>query len=682
MTETIETGLVYIHRLEPTKKFVGCGALIEGPYIATCRHVWRDATKAGELVQVEIEFPRARGNADTSRSVAKLVDVCEQADGEPCDLVLLEAETIPTGVMALQLARHDDLECGDGFAFARVTRTDPNGRELTRDLIANGKIDPHKIDNLRQFTGTVPQGFWFTPGSSGSPVFLDKAQQLAGILSLAELGANEGQTHLREAFVVPATVIWAFVAKRLAQRLAAREGIDPEALQPVLDALGMQDVPAAEIPARLKQAIEDMRARAAQPVPVSNDGADIDATIGASRDKLGALDVQGARDLLQSKIDEENDARSRRLLPLLKERAAIERLSFDHEAAKRTLSEVTQLAPDDVWNWIGLGNLWQLTGSLENAKTAFLDAASAAKRTRDERDLSVSQNKIGDVLSAQGDLNGALEVYRTGLTIAETLARRAPANMEWQRDVEVSQNRIGDVLKEQGNLNAALDAYRAGLAIAETLARGDPGNTVWQRDLSISQDRIGDVLTAQGHLNAALDAQRAGLAIASTLARRDPDNTVWQRDLSISQKKMGDLLTAQGDLSGALDAYRAGLAIASTLARRDPANTQWQRDLSVCQNSIGDGLRAQGNLNGALKAHRAALAITDALARRDPANTQWQRDLIVRYVKIADCDPAEARRFLTRALDIAKELAATGKLAPVDAWMPDDLTLRLAKLDG
>ena len=48
-----------------------------------------------------------------------------------------------------------------------------------------------------------------------------------------------------------------------------------------------------------------MRARADEPVPQSNDGSDIDATIGASRDKLRALDTQGARELLQAKIDEE-----------------------------------------------------------------------------------------------------------------------------------------------------------------------------------------------------------------------------------------------------------------------------------------------------------------------------------------------------------------------------------------
>jgi len=42
----VENGLVYIYGIKPTKRFVGCGALIEGGLIATCRHVWREATKA------------------------------------------------------------------------------------------------------------------------------------------------------------------------------------------------------------------------------------------------------------------------------------------------------------------------------------------------------------------------------------------------------------------------------------------------------------------------------------------------------------------------------------------------------------------------------------------------------------------------------------------------------------
>ena len=78
---------------------------------------------------------------------------------------------------------------------------------------------------------------------------------------------------------------------------------------------------------------------------------------------------------------------------------------------------------------------------------------------------------------AQGDRDGALTAYRAALAIAETLARRDPGNTEWQRDLSVSHDKIGDVLLSQGDLDGALAAYRAALAIRETLARRDPGNT-------------------------------------------------------------------------------------------------------------------------------------------------------------------------------------------------------------
>jgi hypothetical protein len=56
-----------------------------------------------------------------------------------------------------------------------------------------------------------------------------------------------------------------------------------------------------------------------------------------------------------------------------------------------------------VWIWKGLGDLWRTTGSLERAAEAYQNALRAAQRTGDERDLSVSQNKIGELLVAQGE---------------------------------------------------------------------------------------------------------------------------------------------------------------------------------------------------------------------------------------------------------------------------------------
>ena len=186
-------------------------------------------------------------------------------------------------------------------------------------------------------------------------MFLEQGQQLAGILSKSELGANAGDSTLREAFVVPATTTRPYLVNLIAQQTAKTQHIPIDSLQPILEMVGAQDISIAEIPDRIRRFVEAARAHAAEPVHPSNDGADIEAVIGASREKLGQLDTAGARAVLQAKIDEEEKARTRRLIPLLNERAAIERLAFDHESAKASLAEIIRLARDDVWAHIHLG---------------------------------------------------------------------------------------------------------------------------------------------------------------------------------------------------------------------------------------------------------------------------------------------------------------------------------------
>jgi hypothetical protein len=90
---------------------------------------------------------------------------------------------------------------------------------------------------------------------------------------------------------------------------------------------------------------------------------------------------------------------------------------------------------------------------------------------------------------------------------------------------------------------------------------------------------------------------------------------------------------------------------------------------------------AQGDLSAALKSYSDSLAIAERLAAADPGNAGWQRDLIVSYKKIADCSPPEERRdHLSRALEIAQALRASGRLAPADEWMLDDLARLIAQL--
>ena len=92
---------------------------------------------------------------------------------------------------------------------------------------------------------------------------------------------------------------------------------------------------------------------------------------------------------------------------------------------------------------------------------------------------------------------------------------------------------------------------------------------------------------------------------------------------------------------------------------------------------IGDVLVAQGELQ-AEQAFRAGMDIARRLAAADAGNAEWQRDVIVSCVKLAEVDPLHAYAALAQALGIARALAASGRLAPVDAWMLADLERRLA----
>src|SRR5262249_46239630 len=134
-------------------------------------------------------------------------------------------------------------EVGDGYAHAGILGRVPSSPTIVTDAQIPGQIADLPVSGGRQFTGDSPQKWWFTKGSSGSPVFLKSGQQLAGLVSLSELGANEGESHLHEALVVPATTIRRHLVKLLAKPVANREGIEPADLQQILDRIGAQDVP-------------------------------------------------------------------------------------------------------------------------------------------------------------------------------------------------------------------------------------------------------------------------------------------------------------------------------------------------------------------------------------------------------------------------------------------------------
>ena len=570
----IEESLVYICADAAGKEHIGCGVTIEGGLIATCRHVW---AKAGDSPFVR--FPRV--NSAEALQRLTLVDDC-QDEGDPPDCVLLRPALMPSGVLPVSLALKDRLETGEAECCAYLQRN-----KNWREVLVRGTIYETKgPDGRRQFSGQFNTGYWFAPGSSGSPLFKQGGQQLAAILSLSELGANDGKG-LLEAFVVPASVMLKYVRRVQAKPITHPEHLSRVQLDEVLLEIGAADVPSDEALVRLKSFIQDAKARAAEPLPIIAEGGDVPAVIATARAKAGALDTAGAVQILEDRLAQEGKAHEARMVALLREKAAMERLSFRLEEAIATMLHLLALAPAAPWDWIALGDLYRTQGSSAEACNVYEKALEAAKQQDPKgRDVAAGYERIGNMLRLQGDLAGAMAANQKSMDIVEALATSDPTNVEWQRDLSVNHNKIGAVLQSQGNLAGALAAYQRGMDIAKAITARHPTNAEWQRDLSISHEKIGEVLQSQGDLSRALAAFQRSFDLRVGLADSDPNNAEWRRDLVVSLFHLAEAAPQ----SAKIHLTRA-LAIVTSLAETDrlAARDAWMiEDLKKRLLGLGD----------------------------------------------------------------------------------------------
>ncbi len=140
-----------------------------------------------------------------------------------------------------------------------------------------------------------------------------------------------------------------------------------------------------------------------------------------------------------------------------------------------------------------------------------------------------------------GFTNRGLACYRRLVADFEARCQAEPQRADYQRDLSVSYNKLGDLMTALGNGDDAQRYFQQALNIAEKLARAEPQRADYQRDLSVSYERLGDLMTALGNGD---DAQRyfqQALNIRTNLARAEPQRADYQRDLVISLMRMADV---------------------------------------------------------------------------------------------------------------------------------------------
>src|SRR5262249_24063037 len=95
-----------------------------------------------------------------------------------------------------------------------------------------------------------------------------------------------------------------------------------------------------------------------------------------------------------------------------------------------------------------------------------------AKKTQEADHVRIwAHFALGDVyLEVENNVTKARREYQLASDLSKRLAEADPKDPQAQRDLSISFDRIGNVLLQQGDMEKALEQYRKGLKIRQRLA--------------------------------------------------------------------------------------------------------------------------------------------------------------------------------------------------------------------
>ncbi len=242
-------------------------------------------------------------------------------------------------------------------------------------------------------------------------------------------------------------------------------------------------------------------------------------------------------------------------------------------------------------------------------------------------ELSVAQERQGDVAFERRDFAGARRLYARAAALREGLHRRAPDDAVLARRLAQAYHDSADATDRDGATAAALALHRQGLAISEAVARTARGAALADAQFELANSharlcRLGVRLKSAE----AEAACRANLALLESLAGRGDARTPWRHELSRSQATLARLLAAAGRGEEALAALDRALATNAALAAADPRNTEFVRDRALFLARQARLQRAAGAPERALAALGDSAALWLRLLTIDEANLIWLED--------------------------------------------------------
>ena len=462
---------------------------------------------------------------------------------------------------------------------------------------------------------------------------------------MAELGDEPQNAPIREAYVVPGTIIWPFVRAVAERELGVRERAIQRALLKEKEATSARELifeivrrsggDAADFEqalANAKAAFEEGWKAIEAGERGGNLGALVDDLLKRIADRTKAGDFAGGAaeadrafaewQRIEAERREASNAAGARILS---EGARQDMLRRDFRAAAERLARIVEIEEPDAAKQFGAlrrkrdeyyveGRDKGSNASLEVAiELAFLELRAArggSQRGVAGNDLGAALQELGGREAGTGRLKEAVEAYHAALE--ERTRERAP--LDWA----MTQNNLGNALatlgeRESGtaHLIEAVTAYRAALE-ERTRERVPLGWAMTQNNLGNALQTLGEREIGTQHLIEAVAAYCAALK-EYTRERLPLDWAMTQNNLGEALATLGERESGTTQLDKAVEAYRAALE-------------EWTRervplDWAGTQHNLGNALRTLGERRAGRRGSRRQSSLIARRSKRGRATS-------------------------------------------------------------
>jgi tetratricopeptide (TPR) repeat protein len=222
--------------------------------------------------------------------------------------------------------------------------------------------------------------------------------------------------------------------------------------------------------------------------------------------------------------------------------------------------------------------------------------------------MGMSQVLLGEALAHMDSRDEGLKFIDQGIGFYESLVKDVTGINE-RRELTISRQKRGDVLFLNGDVAGALAIYRDANDTLEAMAKTDPKNTMLQIDLANMKYYQGRTLAVLGRYPEATNFLHHSLAMFEKVRDAATASEEYPRGPAGINIWMGDVSIRQSNLPRALESFKNAIALLET--KKDPLDDDERCEMATALVRVGQTQIRLHNPQEASAAFKKALDIAN-----------------------------------------------------------------------